>query len=144
MGQLSTRLRERGHRLTVQRQVILDALESITGHISVDDVHERVQTQFPQVNVSTIYRTLELLEQEGLVSHAHFHDGVSKWHRAEDAGHQHLVCERCGAEQTLRLDVVEPLASVLRTDYGFRPNLMHFAIVGVCRECQAAEAQPKP
>jgi Fur family ferric uptake transcriptional regulator len=138
MGELSGALRERGYRVTLQREIILDALEGISGHISVEDVYQRIHDRFPQVNVSTVYRTLELLEQEGLVTHTHFHDGVAKWHRAEDAHHQHLVCERCGIEQDLDLTVVEPLARDLQSHYGFAPNFAHFAIVGLCRACQAA------
>ena len=79
---------------------------------------------------------MELLEQEGLVTHIHFHDGVAKWHRAEDARHQHLVCEQCGAETELDVDVVAPLAREIRDRYGFAANLTHFAIIGVCRACQ--------
>jgi Fur family transcriptional regulator, ferric uptake regulator len=142
MGQLSTTLRDRGHRLTLQREIILDALESISGHIAVDDVYQRVHARFPQVNVSTVYRTLELLEQEGLVTHTHIHDGVAKWHRAEEAQHQHLVCERCGAEQDLDLALLKPLEDELRERYGFAAHFSHFAIIGVCRACQQAAARP--
>jgi Fur family ferric uptake transcriptional regulator len=79
---------------------------------------------------------MELLEHEGLVAHTHFHDGSAKWHRAEEAHHQHLVCERCGAEMDLDAEVVEPLERELRERYGFAANLTHFAIVGLCRACQ--------
>jgi len=143
MGQLSTVLRSRGYRLTLQRELIIDALEAIDGHISVEDVYQRVHGRFPQVNVSTVYRTLELLEQEGLVTHTHFHDGVVMWHRSEDAHHQHLICERCGSEQDLDLRFVAPLASSLEAQYGFTPNFSHFAIVGLCRVCQEVE-EAKP
>ena len=138
MGQLSAKLRDRGYRLTLQREIILDVLESISGHIAVDDVYSRVHPRFPQVNMSTIYRTMELLEQEGLVEHIHFHAGVAKWHRAEEARHQHLVCERCGAEAELDLELVAPLAREIRARHGFEANLAHFAIVGLCQKCQEA------
>jgi Fur family ferric uptake transcriptional regulator len=136
MGQLSATLRERGHRLTLQREIILDALESINGHIAVDDVFQRIHARFPQVNVSTVYRTLELLEQEGLVTHTHIHDGVAKWHRADEAQHQHLVCERCGFELDLDLSILAPLDRELRERYGFAPHFSHFAIIGLCKACQ--------
>jgi Fur family ferric uptake transcriptional regulator len=139
VGQLSDALRERGMRLTLQREIILDTLESMNGHIAVEDVYRRIHPRYPQVNVSTIYRTLELLEQEGLIAHTHFHDGAAKWHRSEEAHHQHLVCERCGAETDLDLGFMEPLARSLREQYGFAANLEHFAIVGVCRECEERE-----
>lgn len=135
MGELSANLRRQGYRLTLQREIILEAVESIEGHISIEDLHRRVHLRFPQVNVSTIYRTMELLEQAGLVGHSHFHEGVTRWHRAGEGHHQHLVCERCGAEVELELSVVAPLASEIRERYGFAANLAHFAIIGVCRKC---------
>lgn len=141
MGRLSAALQQRGYRLTLQREIILDALEAISGHIAVEEVFARVHSHYPQVNVSTIYRTLELLEQEGLVSHVHFHDGVSKWHHAEEAAHQHLVCERCGAEEALDLEAVAPLAQLLKKRYGFAANFTHFAIVGLCKDCLAASGR---
>ena len=103
----------------------------------MDDVYRRVHARFPQVNMSTIYRTMVLLEHEGLVAHIHFHEGVAKWHRAEEARHQHLVCERCGSEAELDLALVAPLAAEIRGRYGFEANLTHFAIVGVCAACLA-------
>jgi Fur family ferric uptake transcriptional regulator len=140
MGRLSETLRDRGYRLTLQRELILDALEAVSGHIAVEDVYERVHAQFKQVNISTVYRTLELLEQEGLLTHTHFHDRVAKWHRAEEARHHHLICERCGAEQNLDLSLLAPLANQLETQFAFKPNLTHFAIMGLCQRCQEAAA----
>jgi len=142
MGQLSDTLRERGYRLTLQRELILTALEAVPGHIAVEDVYERVHAQFKQVNISTVYRTLELLEQEGLLTHTHFHDRVAKWHRAEEAKHHHLICERCDAEQDLDLAILQPLANELTDRFGFTPNLTHFAIMGLCRRCQEMSAKP--
>ncbi len=106
----------------------------------MDDVYQLIHARFPQVNVSTVYRTLELLEQEGLVAHTHIHDGVAKWHRAEEAQHQHLVCERCGSEMNLDLSILEPLASELRDRYGFHAHFSHFAIIGLCRSCQETKS----
>jgi Fur family ferric uptake transcriptional regulator len=139
MGRLSDSLRQLGYRGTVQRDVILEAVESIDGHISMDDLYQRVHERFPQVNLSTIYRTMELLEEVGLVRHAHFHDGVTKWHRADEIVHQHLVCERCHSETDLDLGLVDPLTSEIRDHYGFAANLTHFVITGVCRDCLAKE-----
>ena len=141
MGELGTILRSRGYRLTLQRAIILDAVESIRGHISVDDVFQRVHPRFPQVNVSTIYRTMELLEETGLVGHTHFHDGATRWHRAGEIPHQHLVCRRCGAESELDLVLTEPLVAEISERYGFAADLSHFAITGLCSDCLAREEQ---
>src|SRR6266496_3801767 len=107
-------LRERGLRMTPQRQLILEAVQAMQGHISVEAVHARVAARFPQVNISTVYRTLELLQDLGLVTHTHFDDGVAQYHRADEGLHQHLVCRSCGSEQELDLEVLRPLGRELR------------------------------
>ena len=136
--QMSEALKKRGHRLTPQRQLILDALESLDGHISAEAIYQQVSRRFPQVNISTVYRTLELLEELGIVTHTHFDNGVTQYHLTEAGLHQHLVCRRCGSEQELEVEVVEPLARELLHRYGFAADLAHFAIVGTCQDCRRA------
>jgi Fur family ferric uptake transcriptional regulator len=130
-------LKSHGLRMTPQRQLILDAVAGMHGHIAVEQVHQQVIRRFPDVNISTVYRTLEVLEALGLVRHTHFHDGVAQYQRTDEAPHHHLVCTRCGADAELALEVLEPLAAELRRRYGFDADLAHTAIVGVCRACQA-------
>ena len=134
---LVTILRERGQRMTPQRQLILEAVQSLQGHISAEAVHSLVVQRFPQVNISTVYRTLELLQELGLVTHTHFDDGIAQYHRADEGLHQHLVCRACGLEKELDLEILEPLARELRREYGFELDLAHFALVGLCRTCAA-------
>ena len=137
-GELREALRERGLRMTPQRQLILDAIASMRGHISVDQVHQYVVRQFPDVHITTVYRTLEVLEELGVVRHAHFHDGVALYQRTDEPPHQHLVCLACGADTELELEILEPLASELMRRYGFKADLAHTAIVGRCATCRAA------
>jgi Fur family transcriptional regulator, ferric uptake regulator len=129
-------LRGRGQRMTPQRQLILEAVQTIEGHISADAVHTVVAARFPQVNISTVYRTLELLQNLGLITHTHFDDGIAQYHRADESQHQHLVCRACGSEQELDIAVLEPLGAELRQRYGFEADLAHFALVGLCRRCR--------
>jgi Fur family ferric uptake transcriptional regulator len=135
--ELQTTLKAHGLRMTPQRQLILDAIASMRGHISADVVHQQVAERFPNVNISTVYRTLELLQNLGLVTHTHFDDGITQYHLAEQGAHQHLVCRQCASEVELNLSILQPLAEQLRRDFGFEPDLAHFAIVGVCRNCSA-------
>ena len=137
MGQLVQSLKERGHRLTPQRQLILEAIEESAGHVSAESVHSKVAAQFPQVNISTVYRTLELLQDLGLVTHTHFDDGIAQYHLASAAPHQHMVCRRCGAEREIDVSVLDPLDRHLREQYDFRADLAHFAIIGLCGPCDA-------
>jgi Fur family ferric uptake transcriptional regulator len=135
--ELQLTLKAHGLRMTPQRQLILDAIASIRGHISADVVHQQVAERFPTVNISTVYRTLELLQDLELVTHTHFDDGIAQYHLAEQGAHQHLVCRQCGSEVELDLSILTPLADQLRREYGFEPDLAHFAIVGLCRGCSA-------
>jgi Fur family transcriptional regulator, ferric uptake regulator len=135
--ELKLALKQRGLRMTPQRQLILDAVASMHGHVSADQVYQHVVGVFPDVNISTVYRTLEVLEELGVVRHTHFHDGVAQFQRTDEAPHHHMVCSRCGGDAELDLDVLEPLAVELRRRYGFEADLAHTAIVGVCRACQS-------
>ena len=141
MGQLVQTLKERGHRLTPQRQMILDAIEMTKGHVSAESVHAKVTAQFPQVNISTVYRTLELLQNLGLVTHTHFDDGIALYHLAEDSNHQHMVCRTCGSEREIAVEELLPLDRHLRERYGFQADLAHFAIIGTCGACSADVGQ---
>src|ERR671918_531965 len=90
-------LRERGYRITPQREAILGEVLGTDGHITPQDVARRVQRRLPAVNASTVYRTMALLEDVGVVQHAHLERGA-EYHRAEDPRHVHLTCSRCGRE----------------------------------------------
>ncbi|MGI9147601.1 MAG: Fur family transcriptional regulator [Chloroflexota bacterium] len=122
--------------MTPQRQLILDVVVAMHGHISVDQVHQQVVRQFPDVHITTVYRSLEVLEELGIVRHTHFHDGVAQYQRTDEVAHQHMVCTVCQANTELDLDILKPLAQELMRRYGFKSDLAHTAIVGVCRECQ--------
>lgn len=135
--ELKAALRQRGLRMTPQRQLILDAVVSMRGHVSADQVYQQVVRAFPDVNISTVYRTLEVLEELGVVRHTHFHDGVAQYERTDAAQHHHMVCSRCGAEAEVDVEVLQPLADELKRRYGFEADLAHSAIVGVCRACRA-------
>jgi Fur family transcriptional regulator, ferric uptake regulator len=133
---LQATLKERGYRLTPQRRVILEALERARHHTTADDIARRVSDRFPGIDASTVYRTLQLLEENGLVNHTHFDDDVTRWHLASERAHQHLVCRACGEEQELELDQLDALGRRLRDRFGFDADLAHFAIAGVCRACR--------
>jgi Fur family ferric uptake transcriptional regulator len=137
-AELKLALKQRGLRMTPQRQLILDAVASMQGHVSAEQVYKQIVAVFPDVNISTVYRTLEVLEELGLVRHTHYHDGVAQFQRTDEAPHHHMVCTRCGRDWELDLDVLRPLAATLRTRYGFEADLAHSAIVGRCSTCRDA------
>lgn len=105
------------------------------GHISPTALARRVQGDMPGVNASTIYRTLALLEEVGVLAHAHLESGA-EYHKAEEAGHVHLTCSNCGAEDDLSMDEAKALVRVIEQHRGFQPDLTHFAISGLCSDCR--------
>ena len=130
-------LSERGMRRTAARQAILEELFSTSDHLTAEDLAARVQQRFPSVDVSTVYRTLDVLEGLEIIDHVHLAHGPAVFHLAED-DHQHLVCERCGRVEELPADRLRTFARMLRDDFGFHIQRRHFAIVGVCGACEQA------
>lgn len=128
------RLRARGYRLTPQRQLVLEAVTAL-GHATPDEIAERVRQTASGVNISTVYRTLELLEELGLVTHTHLGHGAPTYHPADDADHIHLVCRVCGAIEEVPAQVLDETVASVATEHGFAVDVAHFAIFGVCREC---------
>ena len=135
LGTTTAALRERGYRITPQREAILQEVLRAEGHITPQDVARRVQRRMPAINASTVYRTLDMLEEAGVVQHAHLERGA-EYHRADESRHVHLTCSSCGAEDDLSLDEAESLNRVIQRHRGFRPDLAHFAISGLCASCQ--------
>jgi len=133
---LAEAIRKRGKRLTLQRQLVLDAVQRARHHVTADEIARRVRRAYPAIGPSTVYRNLEALEELGYVIHTHLDDRVTRWHRADSHPHGHLVCRVCGSETEVRMPVLEAMARRVRTDYRFEPDLAHSAIVGVCRRCR--------
>ena len=128
-------LKAEGYRMTPQRRAIVAEIMSVTGHISPQAVVEVVQKKVPGVNASTVYRTLELLENLGVLRHAHL-EGGAEYHLADEHDHVHLICARCKRADSLTIEEVEPLRRLVQKHNGFHPDFTHFAISGLCAECQ--------
>ena len=133
--ELAQRLRGQGYRLTPQRQLVLRAVEKL-GHATPDEVLAEVHAQSSAVNVSTVYRTLEVLEELGLVRHAHLSDRAPTYHSVTDHEHFHLVCRNC--HQVISVDpvTIAPLAERLEAEQGFVIDVGHLAVFGQCVECR--------
>ncbi len=132
--ELADRLRGSGYRLTPQRQLILRAVEELQ-HATPDEVLAHVQSQASAINASTVYRTLEVLEELGLVRHAHLQDRAPTYHSARASEHFHLVCRKCRRVRSVDPDVAGALVATLIRDHGFQVDLGHLAIFGRCVEC---------
>jgi Fur family ferric uptake transcriptional regulator len=131
---LASRLRGKGYRLTPQRELILRAVERL-GHATPDEVLAEVRTRSAAVNVSTVYRTLEVLEELGLVRHTHLSDRAPTYHSVAGHEHFHLVCRRCRRVVSVDPAIVEPLVGRLREEYAFHVDVGHLTVFGHCEEC---------
>jgi Fur family ferric uptake transcriptional regulator len=125
------KLRGSGYRLTPQRELILRAVETL-GHATPDEVLAKVREQSSAVNVSTVYRTLEVLEELGLVRHAHLSDRAPTYHSVTGHEHFHLVCRNCHRIVSVDPDVLEPLNDRLQELHGFVVDVGHLTIFGRC------------
>jgi Fur family ferric uptake transcriptional regulator len=132
------RLRASGYRLTPQRQLVLEAVGEL-GHGTPDDIVTAVRRTASAVNISTVYRTLELLEELGLVEHTHLGHGAPTYSVATEDGHVHLVCRGCGDVDEVPPSVAEPVVAELASSRGFEVDVRHFAVFGLCRDCAAAD-----
>jgi Fur family ferric uptake transcriptional regulator len=130
-------LRGRGLRMTPQRRAIVSEVMRANGHIAPADVARKVQGEMPGVNASTVYRTLALLEEVGVLQHSHLESGA-EYHRSEDAQHVHLTCRNCGRDDALTIREAGNLAGLIRSHHGFEADLTHFAITGLCADCASA------
>lgn len=130
-------LRAAGCRITPQRRAVLAELLGRQGHISPAELSERVAAKLPGVNPATVYRTLWLLDELHILTHTHLEDGV-QYHHASRADHVHLSCSHCGTIEVLPEKDFKSLADLMQRRHGFAPDFTHFAIAGVCRQCQSA------
>jgi Fur family ferric uptake transcriptional regulator len=137
---LPGRLRASGLRWTPQRRTLLEVLAQTTGHVTGAELVERCRELDPATIPSTVYRTLDVLEDLGIVSHAHGADGREEFHVLPAAEHGHLYCSACHAAWEVGLEEAQPLLDALERSRGFRVQLSHLSISGLCSECAASRA----
>lgn len=135
-------LRARGHRLTPQRELVLDAVR-VLGHATPEQVLSQVQRTATGVNASTVYRTLDLLEQLGLVRHAHLGHGAPTYHFGGSADHFHTVCRDCGAVTEVPTPIAEAFVEHLRGELAFDTDMGHLTVFGRCGDCTGSRERDR-
>jgi Fur family ferric uptake transcriptional regulator len=133
---LISRLSEHGYRLTPQRMLVLAAIANSDHHISAEEIYAQVVARYPHVNISTIYRTLDLLNRLGLATETDLGGGRVRYHPVGKGHHHHLVCQECGRIIDLDESVLRPLKEALLQEYRFDADLRHLGIFGRCTECR--------
>ncbi|MFL5791228.1 MAG: Fur family transcriptional regulator [Actinomycetota bacterium] len=127
-------LRSKGLRMTPQRRAIVSEVMRTNGHISPAAIARTIEGEMPGVNPSTVYRTIALLEEVGVLQHSHLESGA-EYHKADEAHHVHLTCHRCGRDDELSIAEAERLGQLIHRHHGFQADLTHFAITGLCADC---------
>ncbi|NNJ13087.1 transcriptional repressor [Chloroflexales bacterium ZM16-3] len=135
-------LRERGHRLTPQRRLVLEALQHGDHHMSADEISQTIIAHYPSISVdpTTIYRTLRWLRDVNLVSETSLGQNHMVYALLGSDDHHHLVCENCNGVIEIDPSILEPVRRELQARYGFAARLAHISIFGLCARCQMGDA----
>lgn len=137
------RLHARGLRWTPQRRTLVEVLSRTDGHVTGSELVERCRAVDPETTPSTVYRTLDVLEQLGLVRHGHGADGREEFHVLPQVEHGHLHCSECGGTWEIGTREATALVGPLEASRGFVVDLSHVTIVGTCADCRARETDSK-
>lgn len=130
-------LRQHRHRLTPQRRAVVEALAEFDGHVSAAQLVERCVQRDPAFVPSTVYRTLDLLEELGLVTHIHDAEGHEEFHPTPKEPHAHLICRDCGRTSELTLAEIKEFVGRVQREHDFSVDVSHLAIFGICGDCSA-------
>lgn len=134
---LTDALREQGMRITKARRAVCAVIARLHGeHLTAAMILEQVDAN-PEAKAdqSTVYRTLDALENAGLLVHSHLGHGPAVYHLASDAAHQHVICSRCGTTATVPAAGLSTWLEELRAATGFAVDPTHFAVTGICPDC---------
>ncbi len=129
-------LRDQGYRLTPQRLIVLSIVTEGDGHMGVDEIFQRAKEAYPYMDVATVYRTLHLFRNLGVVTEVAIGDRLHYELTDPHGGHHHMVCRVCNGAFNLSPHYLEEFRNTLSKEFGFEPDLEHFAISGVCASCR--------
>jgi Fur family ferric uptake transcriptional regulator len=137
LDQFRRYLRDHGQPVTRPRDRVAQAVLLSDEHLSVDQIRRRLREDGVTVGLATIYRTLELLEQSGLVRSHDFGQGYRRFEpNPSRPGHYHLICLRCGRVEEFQHERLERILPMIADEHGFRPERQRLELYGTCRDCQ--------
>ncbi|OFI05424.1 ferric uptake regulation protein [Clostridium acetireducens DSM 10703] len=136
---LRNSLKEKGYKLTPQRRAIVDIIIRNEGkHLTTEELYDLVKKECPEIGLATVYRTLQLLEEIGVVCKLDLHDGCSRYeliHEEENHQHHHLICSNCEKVIEVREDLLENLEKDIEEKYNFKISNHSVKFYGICSEC---------
>jgi Fur family ferric uptake transcriptional regulator len=130
------KLRQHGYRITPQREMIVDAIAHSDCHMTAEEIFSIIHVRSKALNLATVYRTLDLLVDIGLVSRADLGNGRIMYTSDQHGSHLHLVCRQCGGVVDADSSLLASIEEQLHTSYGFTADLHHLCISGLCKSCQ--------
>ena len=137
---LKLNLKEKGYKLTPQRRAIVDIIIQNAGsHLTTEELYDLVKTECPEIGLATVYRTVQLLEELGVVSKLDLNDGCYRYELVrEDENHQHhhLICSQCGKVIEVQGDLLEILEHEIESKYDFKIKNHSVKFYGICSECK--------
>ena len=130
-------LSERNLKVTPQRRLILDTLLKRTDHLSSEELYAEVKERDSSIGQATVYRTLKLLTEAGLVEPLDFADGVARYEfNYGRKHHDHLICDRCGANIEILDETIERRQEELAAEHGFTLLRHKMYLYGICSDCK--------
>ncbi len=140
-------LKEGGSKLTPQRLAILDVIIAEEGkHLTIEEIYDKVREVKPETGVATVYRTILLFEELGIVKKLDLNDGIYRYeidHEEEIHGHHHLICSGCGKLEEVRGDLLDSVEQIIERDYKFRIKDHSLKFFGLCSDCYKTEDEEK-
>jgi len=134
--QTARRWQQAGYRLTPQRLAVLEVIKGNAGHITLNDILERLKPDYPSITASTVYRNLQWLVSVQLVAQTDLGGGCHIYEYIAGHPHHHLVCLCCRRVVDLPDSFLDGLRQALREQYGYIPRMEHFGLFGICPQCQ--------
>ncbi len=142
---LKTMLRQGGSKLTPQRLTILDVIVREEGkHLTIEEIYDKVKEVKPETGVATVYRTILLFEELGIVKKLDLNDGIYRYelnHEEEIHGHHHLICSACGKVEEVKDDLLDSVEQIIERDYKFRIKDHSLKFYGLCSDCYQNESE---
>ncbi|WP_026475822.1 Fur family transcriptional regulator [Alkaliphilus transvaalensis] len=139
MDDLKDRLKEKGLKLTPQRRATLEVLYNNQGeHLNTEEIYDIVKETCPEIGLATVYRTLQLLDEMGLISKLNLDDGCSRYefnNHEDDHQHHHLICQSCNCVIEVEIDLLDQLEEAIEKEYKFKIKDHKVKFFGICSNC---------
>ena len=138
--QLLQLLQSLGYRLTPQRLLVLAIVAGGDGHMGVDEIYRQARAAYPYLDLATVYRTLRLFKQVGVVTEVDIDNRLHYELTAPGEKHHHMVCRACHRAINLSPHYLEEFRDTLIREFAFEPDIEHFTVSGYCRYCREMAA----